>query len=1723
MNFDIKNISGSTILSVPVTESAVSHEELMQSDYVQLSWSSITGETIPAGAYIEHGGEKYSLLEPYVPERLDEAEYKYTPQFQSRIMLWQKHPVPLYIYDDDGTTIKTREFDWEFTGSPADVMYMVQQAIKNETGEEWSIQLADNLPATITLSSQTSSIFALLSEIAGQCETEWWADKATNTLYLSQCKQGTEVALTVGGNVKVPSVTGSKDGYFTRFYVFGSTRNVTQGASDGTATNSTVNKRLTLDPAKYPGGYIDSKGHFGTDGVFVSDLQDGEIFTTKLIFDDIYPSSKLAISDVRARLKYRLDANGNKVQAGTDDDGNPVYEQYAIWYFQIAGFNFDPDTIIEGMTLSASFESGQLAGRDFELSYHDKAETVNDNTSDVVPFNIKAGDYEIIIDESTGTIIPGLSYIIPQNGDQIVLYNIEMPAEYTVSARSELETKANTEITRRMADNNSYEFDSNPVDFYENGTDLSLGRAVTFTNNGNTLSTRVLMVEKHLDFPCQQRIRVGNEIIKGNTQQLREEVTNANQNIDIIQAFNDLSKSLYNTYGQYQREMTAWVAAMKNMWQFDPEHPDTIYSIYNVYTTRGLSALGFSPDMGGGGGATTLGELANVGEWADEVPQADRVMVQLAGATHWSSKPLSEFVGLDEEALAAYLVENGYATQKWVNGNGYATEEWVTGKGYATQGWVNGVLAGYSPADHTHTFASLTSKPSTLAGYGITDAYTKLETDEKLSAKLDKATFEELFEKVELSDGTFAIHAKFGLYSDSFLSALGMNPDGGGGGASSLSELSDVSLSGLQDGQALTWDEAAQKWMNKTLEAGLDEEALAEYLASNNYLTATTGDNRYVKKTGDTMTGTLRVRTSANPYGALLTGDSSSGYLQLGNMADNSGTHIGYICGPGGTYIDRLSIHATNTSIEGKLGIGTTSPTYNLHVAGNGYFANTLTVKDSIIVTYASSAYGVRLTGDASTGYVQFGEIGNTQGTHNGIMCGYFNTNLTSLNVKGTTNDVLKVNNYTVLNTGNYTSTLDGRYVTLGTTQTISGAKTFSNHIFIRGSERNDIFTVFNSAGSIKTNNSGGGNLTAIVHALSFKWYNSDWQIGNIRSDSEESKGFGITKGNSNLVFRVDDTNGWLNGYPILTSNNYTSTLDTRYVKKSGDTMTGILRIAEGTTSNLKGIQASNGSQALLAHIGNDSYVAQKTGTTRIRSGATNLLHSRNGTDYTIWDSFNDGSGSGLDADTVDGVHNGSLAAAVLNSQGRSDMITGKPAKNGLQMFDVYDGTGKGYPTGYGNLLRLRGGVSSGCGELLLGWSGSNNGIEHVYYRNNRDMSDTWSAWRTLAFTTDNVESATKLQTARTLWGQPFDGTANVSGNMTGVGTITFTNGARIYDNTSQLVLRGIDNSGVTLSSVEFRRADDANSDNMTLGSSACRWANVFSVTGNFSEYVYSVNGWFQCNTSGRGLYNSSQSARWFATGGCWNSDKPIIPSTNNTQSIGTSSYRWNYGYFTNINTNGLTVSSTLAVIGNATLNGLVTCNNNIVFNQVPVVNTGARYLYFGSNYDYGRIGWEDSTNFYIQGVSAGGTMHLCARNVGKLGNVDIQSATVTLSNDLAANGAVSCLMQTTTSDMRLKDKLADIVLPVEAVAAAPAMLFAWKRNGLRDVGSSAQYWQGILPEAVKERGGWLEMEYGNLALVSAISIAKKVVSHEERIAQLEKENIGLKNKIKELERRIAP
>lgn len=63
-----------------------------------------------------------------------------------------------------------------------------------------------------------------------------------------------------------------------------------------------------------------------------------------------------------------------------------------------------------------------------------------------------------------------------------------------------------------------------------------------------------------------------------------------------------------------------------------------------------------------------------------------------------------------------------------------------------------------------------------------------------------------------------------------------------------------------------------------------------------------------------------------------------------------------------------------------------------------------------------------------------------------------------------------------------------------------------------------------------------------------------------------------------------------------------------------------------------------------------------------------------------------------------------------------------------------------------------------------------------------------------------NAGSATKLQTARTIWGQSFNGTGNVSGSMTGVGAISMSgNLAMAHSSTPTLTLKNNNNADVQI------------------------------------------------------------------------------------------------------------------------------------------------------------------------------------------------------------------------------------------------------------------------------------------------------------------------------------
>lgn len=104
-----------TQLNVLISKDAVHEEEMMVSNFVKLTWNDATRYALPVGSYIVYGGVKYRLFDEYQPDASGERTYKYAPQFEHPTM-WLKH-IPFLRIELDGT----KRSEWSFSGYVRDL------------------------------------------------------------------------------------------------------------------------------------------------------------------------------------------------------------------------------------------------------------------------------------------------------------------------------------------------------------------------------------------------------------------------------------------------------------------------------------------------------------------------------------------------------------------------------------------------------------------------------------------------------------------------------------------------------------------------------------------------------------------------------------------------------------------------------------------------------------------------------------------------------------------------------------------------------------------------------------------------------------------------------------------------------------------------------------------------------------------------------------------------------------------------------------------------------------------------------------------------------------------------------------------------------------------------------------------------------------------------------------------------------------------------------------------------------------------------------------------------------------------------------------------------------------------------------------------------------------------------------------------------------------------
>lgn len=540
--------TGTEILDAPVTKEAIIKYVLMGDYYIELPFNLLEPTTFARGSYITYKGRKFEIMSTVRPEFDNKTGgYKYTLKFEAQ-QNHMKRFVCFWLGGDNPEAVFHNTTDLESFAA-----LIVANMNKQLGGENWQVGTitVDNPKATKLVSFNGDKCWDILNTIAETFETEWWTEENGDlvSLCFGKLDFGSPEEFRQGNVVKnIPAKKGDDSSYGTRFYVFGSTRNLTSDygqAPQGGETNHVSEIRLRLPDGQR---YIDA----------IPGLSGSDIVEQVVFFDDIYPKNTETVTSIETVDREIIEGQTDK-----------AYVMYC------KDTPFRPSDMIKGETLGATFTSGSLMGRDFELSINYKPETWKPEDG----FDKK---FEIIAQvESSGEsqlIIPNES-LHPEPGDTFVITGVKLPKERIEEAEKELLKAGESYAAKHSSDTDVYDCETNPVYCQENKKNYDAGQAVRlvdprFGESGRL--SRIQGYEKKLyneyiatytvgDNTAYSRIGNIESEVKANLYAQRIGVTESGASIYLITRYDSTAAADYNAY-----------SAKRALWEFaSKQFPDT--------------------------------------------------------------------------------------------------------------------------------------------------------------------------------------------------------------------------------------------------------------------------------------------------------------------------------------------------------------------------------------------------------------------------------------------------------------------------------------------------------------------------------------------------------------------------------------------------------------------------------------------------------------------------------------------------------------------------------------------------------------------------------------------------------------------------------------------------------------------------------------------------------------------------------------------------------------------------------------------------------------------------------------------------------------------------------------------------------------------------------------------------------------------------------------------
>lgn len=523
--------------SVPVTQDAFVHYELMQSHYCKLSFKLSKPTYFLLGDFIYTPYGRFELIDLTKVKDNDTIGYSYEIQFdayyrkfKNKILKYRPNTgsqeATFSLTSKISTHVevimkslayyakldKSYLYDPKFEGEGTDYTYVIDASV-------------DANAAKLITYSNTSMLDAI-ANIAQTFECEWWFEG--NILHFGTCENTNAIVdFRLNDNIVSMSSSQSQSTYANRIYAFGAARNLPSGYKNDADADITkdgvVEKRLMLptsaecsDKNKQllaENGFELKNGYIQVGGLHEDQYVEG--VTTN---DDIYPRNLIKTSNVTS---YEKDVEDESTPEEGDYIKRTFYRVNSLTIVNDDGektgdMAFRKAYILSGKNLHIVFQSGSLNGMDFECEFNPDgvSEILKDDDGNPIlkdgkeQINPKSQVFEIVANEDYGRFLPDTT-LHPKDGDTFVLYNWDSTklGDTLVSAASnELLTDSIENLKKSMIDPTTYTCTAEANYSFNQGRGNlhGVGDRVNLYNKGyddSYRSSRIIGYEFCLDIP----------------------------------------------------------------------------------------------------------------------------------------------------------------------------------------------------------------------------------------------------------------------------------------------------------------------------------------------------------------------------------------------------------------------------------------------------------------------------------------------------------------------------------------------------------------------------------------------------------------------------------------------------------------------------------------------------------------------------------------------------------------------------------------------------------------------------------------------------------------------------------------------------------------------------------------------------------------------------------------------------------------------------------------------------------------------------------------------------------------------------------------------------------------------------------------------------------------------------------------------------------------------